>query len=381
MNEAMRDWVASVDDTHYLIGTVAGPHPFPLLVREFQRIISTEARAQVLDRYGRLPGRRRRLRGRRLERAGHLRRLHPRRRGRPARLRGRGRRGVDRSARRDHLRRLGRGAARHAHLRPAGRGRPDQGLALHLGRPGLPGRRPRALLARGDGPGDVRARHRHRGDGGLPPAHPDRGHPARPSSRRTAWPARCGWGARCRRGPTASRRSSWSTSPAAGTRTSTPPSSGSTSTPGAPARSPAARWAPTSARTRSSTCPWTRADRPAPPRSSCDRGRRRRPFDRGRTGDVFAATREQGRGALVGFLHVGYPDVPTSLAALRALTGEGESRGRRPRRGRAALQRPDDGRRHDPARRHPGAAPRRPDARRVRPPSRRSPPPARRPSS
>jgi tryptophan synthase alpha chain len=50
-------------------------------------------------------------------------------------------------------------------------------------------------------------------------------------------------------------------------------------------------------------------------------------FDRGRTGEVFAATREQGRGALVGFLHVGYPDVPTSLAALRALTGEGHSAG------------------------------------------------------
>ena len=55
MNDAMRDWVASVDNTHYLIGTVAGPHPFPLLVREFQRVISTEARAQLLDRYGRLP--------------------------------------------------------------------------------------------------------------------------------------------------------------------------------------------------------------------------------------------------------------------------------------------------------------------------------------
>ena len=55
MNDAMRDWVASVDHTHYLIGTVAGPHPFPLLVREFQRVISTEARAQVLQRYGRLP--------------------------------------------------------------------------------------------------------------------------------------------------------------------------------------------------------------------------------------------------------------------------------------------------------------------------------------
>ena len=55
MNEAMRDWVSSVDNTHYLIGTVAGPHPFPELVAEFQRIISTEARAQLLDRYGRLP--------------------------------------------------------------------------------------------------------------------------------------------------------------------------------------------------------------------------------------------------------------------------------------------------------------------------------------
>ncbi len=55
MNEALRDWVASVDNTHYIIGSVGGPHPFPEMVREFQRIISTEARAQVLDRYGRLP--------------------------------------------------------------------------------------------------------------------------------------------------------------------------------------------------------------------------------------------------------------------------------------------------------------------------------------
>jgi tryptophan synthase beta chain len=55
MNDAMRDWVASVENTHYLIGTVAGPHPFPMLVREFQRVIGTEARAQTLARYGRLP--------------------------------------------------------------------------------------------------------------------------------------------------------------------------------------------------------------------------------------------------------------------------------------------------------------------------------------
>lgn len=55
MNDALRDWVATVDDTHYLIGTVAGPHPYPMLVREFQRVISTEARAQTLEGYGRLP--------------------------------------------------------------------------------------------------------------------------------------------------------------------------------------------------------------------------------------------------------------------------------------------------------------------------------------
>lgn len=55
MNEAMREWVASVDTTHYLIGTVAGPAPFPRMVKEFQRVISTETRAQVLQRFGRLP--------------------------------------------------------------------------------------------------------------------------------------------------------------------------------------------------------------------------------------------------------------------------------------------------------------------------------------
>ena len=55
MNEAMRDWVTTVDSTHYLIGTVGGPHPFPYLVRELQRVISTEARQQMLDAYGALP--------------------------------------------------------------------------------------------------------------------------------------------------------------------------------------------------------------------------------------------------------------------------------------------------------------------------------------
>jgi tryptophan synthase beta chain len=55
INEAMRDWVASVDTTYYLLGSVLGPHPYPLMVREFQSVIGAEARAQILAAAGRLP--------------------------------------------------------------------------------------------------------------------------------------------------------------------------------------------------------------------------------------------------------------------------------------------------------------------------------------
>ena len=55
MNEAMRDWVTNVEDTFYIIGTVAGPHPYPMLVRDFQSVIGREARAQSLAQYGKLP--------------------------------------------------------------------------------------------------------------------------------------------------------------------------------------------------------------------------------------------------------------------------------------------------------------------------------------
>ncbi len=55
LNEAMRDWVSNVHDTHYIIGSAAGPHPYPYMVREFQRIIGDEARAQSLERFGALP--------------------------------------------------------------------------------------------------------------------------------------------------------------------------------------------------------------------------------------------------------------------------------------------------------------------------------------
>ncbi|MBV9124737.1 MAG: tryptophan synthase subunit beta [Planctomycetes bacterium] len=55
INEAMRDWMASVENTHYIIGSVVGPHPFPVMVRDFQSVIGREARAQCLEQTGRLP--------------------------------------------------------------------------------------------------------------------------------------------------------------------------------------------------------------------------------------------------------------------------------------------------------------------------------------
>lgn len=55
LNEAMRDWVTNVDDTFYIIGTVAGPHPYPAMVRDFQTVIGRETRAQILEQTGRLP--------------------------------------------------------------------------------------------------------------------------------------------------------------------------------------------------------------------------------------------------------------------------------------------------------------------------------------
>jgi tryptophan synthase beta chain len=55
MNEALRDWVANVENTFYMIGTAAGPHPYPGMVRDFQCVIGNEARAQILQREGRLP--------------------------------------------------------------------------------------------------------------------------------------------------------------------------------------------------------------------------------------------------------------------------------------------------------------------------------------
>ena len=81
MNEALRDWVTNVEDTYYLIGTVAGPHPYPAMVRDFQSVIGEEARDADPGRRGPAAGRRGRLRRRRLQRHRHLPPV-PRRRGR-----------------------------------------------------------------------------------------------------------------------------------------------------------------------------------------------------------------------------------------------------------------------------------------------------------
>ena len=78
INEAMRDWVATVSDSYYLLGSVLGPHPYPLMVREFQSVIGQEARAQCLGAIGRLPDRDHRLRRWRQQCDGHLRRVRHR---------------------------------------------------------------------------------------------------------------------------------------------------------------------------------------------------------------------------------------------------------------------------------------------------------------
>ena len=134
VNEAMRDWVTNVEDTHYLLGTVAGPHPFPQMVRDFHRVIGVEARAQVLADYGRLPDAVAACVGGGsnaigifhpfLDDAGVA--LHGYEAGR--------RRGRDRPARGHHHRRVDRRVPGHPLLPAAGRRGPDHRVALDLRR-------------------------------------------------------------------------------------------------------------------------------------------------------------------------------------------------------------------------------------------------------
>ena len=99
MNEAMRDWVSQVQDTYYVIGSAAGPHPYPTIVRDFQSVIGQEVRAQTLAAFGPAAGRHHRVRGRRLERH---RRAAPLHRGHGRAARGRGGRRATGSTRGQH---------------------------------------------------------------------------------------------------------------------------------------------------------------------------------------------------------------------------------------------------------------------------------------
>jgi tryptophan synthase beta subunit len=75
INEAIRDWVTNVETTHYLLGSVLGPHPYPMIVRDFQSVIGVEARQQMLAQVGRLPDTIIACVGGWLQRHGHLPRL------------------------------------------------------------------------------------------------------------------------------------------------------------------------------------------------------------------------------------------------------------------------------------------------------------------
>jgi tryptophan synthase beta chain len=139
INEALRDWVTNVKDTHYLLGTVAGPHPFPAMVRDFQKIIGERE---------------------------------------PLRLRSRRQRPRIRQAR--HPLRPRHRPARHVPGRqelPAGnRRRPDARHLLDLRRPRLRFRGPRARMAQGHRPRELQLGHRRGGHERLPRPEPDRGH-------------------------------------------------------------------------------------------------------------------------------------------------------------------------------------------------------------
>ena len=204
INEAMRDWVANVRDTFYVLGSALGPHPYPLMVREFQSVIGREARRQMLDQVGRLPDIVVACVGGGSNAIGIFDGFVDRG-GRPADRR-RGRRGADRArpSRRPVRRRQHGRAAGHAHVHPAGRGGKHRADALDLGRARLRRRRAGARLAAGSGPNRVRLHHRRRG--ARPASRRWRGSKAssRRSSRRTPSPTPSGWPPRC---PTA--RSSW----------------------------------------------------------------------------------------------------------------------------------------------------------------------------
>ena len=198
INEALRDWVASVDTTSYLFGTAAGPHPFPSMVRDLTRGIGDEARAQVLELTGSLPDAAVACVGGGSNAIGLFTAFID---DADVKLVGieAGGDGVETGR---HAATITGGdcrcPARRALVSPAGRGRPDDRVALDLGRARLSRGGPGALVPRRHGPRVVRAGDRCRGDVGVRPALQDRGHHPgdrvrpragrRPAAGQGAWP-------------------------------------------------------------------------------------------------------------------------------------------------------------------------------------------------
>ncbi|MBK9435679.1 MAG: tryptophan synthase subunit beta [Micrococcales bacterium] len=188
INEAMRDWVTNVASTHYLLGTVAGPAPFPEMVREFHRVIGKETRQQCLDRGG-LPDAVVACIGGGSNAIGifydFLDDADVGLYGYEAAGDGIG----HRTSRRNPVGRFGRRSARDPFVPVAGRRRADDGQSFDLRRSGLPRRRARARVAAGLRTCSLRRSHRRRGDGGLRVVLPHRGHHS--SHRKCACRRRC----------------------------------------------------------------------------------------------------------------------------------------------------------------------------------------------
>src|SRR5918997_533496 len=198
INEAFRDWVTNVETTNYVFGTVAGPHPFPEMVRDFQRVIGDEARAQLLERVGRLPDAVLACVGGGSNAIGIFTAFVPDDGVRLVGLEA----GGDGVGTGRHAATIAGGAARRPLVPAAGRERPDHRVALDQRRAGLPGRGARALPPARHRPGGVPGGHRRRGHGGLRAAVPHRGH--HPGDRVGARPGRrAGAGARAGAGGTA----------------------------------------------------------------------------------------------------------------------------------------------------------------------------------
>ncbi len=177
MNEAMRDWVANVADTYYLIGTVAGPHPYPTMVRDFQSRDRRGGQAAAAGSRGPPARRRGRLHRRRLQRHGPVPSVPRRSDGAADRRRGRRATG---STRGEHAASLtgGRPGVLHGNRTYLLQDDDGQIIEAHSISAGLdyPGIGPGAFLAARHRPRRIRRRHRRRGAGGVPALHADRGH-------------------------------------------------------------------------------------------------------------------------------------------------------------------------------------------------------------